>query len=99
MIDPGRFNGVADVLIDEGRVVAVGPHLKVPAGATKIDATLPPGPLKLTPRDDWFFPALSISMFISVSRVSNIRSRSGAERQRRWSAVSPQSVVCLTRIQ
>ena len=39
MIDPGRFDGVADVLIDEGRVVAVGPHLKVPAGATKIDAT------------------------------------------------------------
>ena len=39
VIDPGRFNGVADVLIDEGRVVAVGPHLKVPAGATKIDAT------------------------------------------------------------
>ena len=38
VIDPGRFNGVADVLIDEGRVVAVGPHLKVPAGATKIDA-------------------------------------------------------------
>lgn len=39
MIDPGRFNGVTDVLIDEGRVVAVGPHLKLPAGATKIDAT------------------------------------------------------------
>ena len=39
VIDPGRFNGVADVLIDEGRVVAVGPHLKVPSGATKIDAT------------------------------------------------------------
>jgi len=39
VIDPGRFNGVADVLIDEGRVAAVGPHLKVPAGATKIDAT------------------------------------------------------------
>ncbi|MDE3041948.1 MAG: dihydroorotase [Nitrospirota bacterium] len=39
VIDPGRFNGAADVLIDEGRVVAVGPHLKVPAGATKIDAT------------------------------------------------------------
>ncbi len=39
VIDPGRFNGVADVLIDEGRVVAVGPHLKAPAGATKIDAT------------------------------------------------------------
>ena len=38
MIDPGRFNGVADVLIDEGRIVAVGPNLKVPAGATKIDA-------------------------------------------------------------
>ena len=39
VIDPGRFNGVADVLIDEGRVVEVGPHLKAPAGATKIDAT------------------------------------------------------------
>ena len=39
MIDPGRFNGMTDVLIDEGRIVAVGPHLKVPAGATKIDAT------------------------------------------------------------
>jgi dihydroorotase len=39
VIDPGRFNGVADVLIDEGRVVAIGPHLKVPAGATKIGAT------------------------------------------------------------
>jgi len=39
VIDPGRFNGVADLLIDEGRVVAVGPHLKVPAGAKKIDAT------------------------------------------------------------
>jgi dihydroorotase len=39
VIDPGRFNGVADVLIDDGRVVAVGPHLKAPAGAMKIDAT------------------------------------------------------------
>ncbi len=39
VIDPGRFNGMADVLIDEGRIVAVGPHLKTPTGATKIDAT------------------------------------------------------------
>ena len=39
MIDPGRFNGMADVLIDEGRVVAVGSHLTVPAGAVKINAT------------------------------------------------------------
>ncbi len=38
VIDPGRFNGVADVLIDEGRIVAVGPNLTAPAGATKIDA-------------------------------------------------------------
>ena len=38
MIDPGRFNGVADVLIDAGRIVAVGPNLTAPAGATKIDA-------------------------------------------------------------
>ncbi len=39
VIDPGRFNGMADVLIDEGRIVAVGPRLKTPTGATKIDAT------------------------------------------------------------
>ena len=39
VIDPGQFNGVADVLIDEGRIVAVGPHLKAPAGAATIDAT------------------------------------------------------------
>ena len=38
VIDPGRFNGRADVLIDAGRVVAVEPHLKAPSGATKIDA-------------------------------------------------------------
>lgn len=39
VIDPGRFNGMADVLLDEGRIVAVGPFLKAPTGATKIDAT------------------------------------------------------------
>jgi dihydroorotase len=39
VIDPGRFNGLADVLIDEGRVIAVGPHLTVSAGAKRIDAT------------------------------------------------------------
>jgi dihydroorotase len=39
VIDPGRFNGMADVLIDEGRIVGVGPFLKAPTGATKIDAT------------------------------------------------------------
>ena len=38
VIDPGRFNGVAEVLIDQGRVVAVAPTLKAPPGATKIDA-------------------------------------------------------------
>ena len=39
MIDPGRFNGVTDLLIDAGRVVAVGTNLKAPAGAAKINAT------------------------------------------------------------
>jgi dihydroorotase len=39
VIDPGRFNGLADVLIDAGRIIAVGPRLKAPAGSTKIDAT------------------------------------------------------------
>jgi len=39
VIDPGRINGPADVLIDNGKIAAVGPGLKAPAGATVIDAT------------------------------------------------------------
>ncbi|MBL8041444.1 MAG: dihydroorotase [Nitrospira sp.] len=38
VIDPGRVNGVADVLIDNGAIAAVGPKLAVPAGATVIPA-------------------------------------------------------------
>ena len=32
VIDPGRVNGVADVLIENGKISAVGPALAVPAG-------------------------------------------------------------------
>ena len=39
VIDPGRINGTADVFIDNGKIVAVGPGLKAPTGATVIDAT------------------------------------------------------------
>ncbi|HEV8243008.1 MAG TPA: dihydroorotase [Nitrospirales bacterium] len=39
VIDPGRLNGPADVLIQDGKVAAVGPGFKAPAGATVIDAT------------------------------------------------------------
>jgi dihydroorotase len=38
VIDPGRVNGPADVLIENGKVAAVGPKLKAPARATVIDA-------------------------------------------------------------
>ncbi len=38
VIDPGRFNGLADVLIEDGNISAVGPTLAVPAGATVIRA-------------------------------------------------------------
>jgi len=38
VIDPGRFNGRADVLIQDGKIAAVGPDLKVPSGATVIEA-------------------------------------------------------------
>ncbi len=38
MIDPGRVNGVADVLIENGTISAVGPALTAPAGATVIQA-------------------------------------------------------------
>lgn len=38
VIDPGRVNGVADVLIENGTISAVGPALKAPTGATVIQA-------------------------------------------------------------
>ncbi len=38
VIDPGRVNGVADVLIENGTIAAVGPKLAVPSGATVIPA-------------------------------------------------------------
>lgn len=39
VIDPGRVNGPADVLIEQGKIAAVGPKLKAPANAKIIDAT------------------------------------------------------------
>ncbi|HEU4683865.1 MAG TPA: dihydroorotase [Nitrospira sp.] len=38
IIDPGRFNGPGDLLIDEGRIVAVGPDIKAPAATIKVSA-------------------------------------------------------------
>ena len=38
VIDPGRVNGVADVLIENGKIAAVGQKLAAPAGATVIQA-------------------------------------------------------------
>ena len=39
VIDPGRINDPADVLIENGKIATVGPGLKAPSGATVIDAT------------------------------------------------------------
>jgi dihydroorotase len=39
IVDPGRFNGMGDVLIEHGRIAAVGAHVNAPAGATRIAAT------------------------------------------------------------
>lgn len=38
VVDPGRFVGVGDVLIDQGRISAVGVNLQAPAGSTTIEA-------------------------------------------------------------
>ena len=38
VIDSGRFVGVGDVLIDQGKIAAVGSNLSAPAGATVIQA-------------------------------------------------------------
>ena len=34
ILDPGRFNAVGDLLIDHGKIVAIGSDVKIPAGAT-----------------------------------------------------------------
>src|SRR5437660_4547906 len=39
VIDPGRINGQADVLIQDGTIAQVGKGLAVPPGATALDAT------------------------------------------------------------
>jgi len=38
IIDPGRFNGIADLLIDQGRIASIGADVKAPTGVMKIAA-------------------------------------------------------------
>jgi dihydroorotase len=38
VVDPGRFVGVGDVLITDGKIAAVGSDLQAPAGSTTIQA-------------------------------------------------------------
>jgi len=38
VIDPGRFNAVADIFIEDGKIAAVGQNLTAPRGATIIEA-------------------------------------------------------------
>jgi dihydroorotase len=38
VIDPGRFVGIADVLIDKGKIATVGPNLSAPVGVQIIQA-------------------------------------------------------------
>ena len=34
ILDPGRFNGVGDIVIDQGKITAIGREVKAPPGAT-----------------------------------------------------------------
>ena len=38
IIDPGRFNGIGDLVIDEGKIVAIGRGVNAPPGATRVSA-------------------------------------------------------------
>lgn len=38
VIDPGRFVGIGDVLIQQGKIAAVGPNLPAPPDCTTIQA-------------------------------------------------------------
>ena len=39
IIDPGRYNAIGDLVIDEGKIVAIGRGVKAPPGATRVSAT------------------------------------------------------------
>jgi dihydroorotase len=39
ILDPGRFNGIGDLVIDNGKVAAIGRTVSLPAGATVVPAT------------------------------------------------------------
>src|SRR6187399_802504 len=34
ILDPGRFNAVGDLVIDQGKILAIGQGVNIPAGAT-----------------------------------------------------------------
>ncbi len=38
IIDPGRYNAIGDLLIEEGKIVGVGREVKAPPGATRLSA-------------------------------------------------------------
>ncbi|HET9868133.1 MAG TPA: amidohydrolase family protein, partial [Nitrospira sp.] len=38
ILDPGRFNAIGDLVIDEGKIVAIGRGVKAPAGSTRVSA-------------------------------------------------------------
>ena len=38
ILDPGRFNGVGDLMIDNGKIATIGREVSVPAGVTKLSA-------------------------------------------------------------
>ena len=38
ILDPGRFNGIGDLVLDNGKIAAIGPEVRVPPGATKFSA-------------------------------------------------------------
>ncbi|HMS85386.1 MAG TPA: dihydroorotase [Nitrospira sp.] len=39
IVDPGRFVGIGDLLIDDGKIAAVGPNLQAPAGGMVLHAS------------------------------------------------------------
>ncbi len=38
IVDPGRFVGIGDLLIDGGKIAAVGPNLQAPSGGKVLHA-------------------------------------------------------------
>src|SRR5207247_1966485 len=115
VIDPGRVNGPADVLIDNGKIVAVGQKLDPPAGKADPSTTIIDARGKLVlpgvvdQQEPLREPGVEYMQKMQAGTTdassggwnmrANPATRSSPEPRRRSPGVLPPSAACQTRVQ